>query len=371
MNAPLFIGSEIYRGSSYGPRHPLSIPRVPVATDLARVMGWLPAERYRISPRAKPAALAAFHTKDYLSALERAERLGRVDEVSRARHGIGTLSNPVFPEMFRRPATAAGGSLLAAELLSQGGIVFNPGGGTHHGMADRASGFCYLNDPVLAIRSFLAQGLSRIAYIDIDAHHCDGVADAFEGDARVLMVSVHEERRWPFTGALEDRAGGQAINLPMPRGTRDSGFALARDEVFLPAIQSFHAQAIVLQCGADAVAEDPLARLELSNNSHWSLVRLIMGMAPRLLVLGGGGYNPWSVGRLWAGVWAVLNGYEMPDTLPERAQAVLAGLSWARQRGVRPDHLIQTIRDRPRDGPVDDRLRRRVKALRDRQRAWI
>lgn len=371
MHTPIFIGSEIYRGSSYGPLHPLSIPRVPVVTDLARALGWLPASRYRTSPRAKPAALAAFHTADYLSALERAERLGKVDEACRTRHGIGTLSNPVFPEMFRRPATAAGGSLLAAELLSRGGIVFNPGGGTHHGMADRASGFCYLNDPVLAIRSFLAQGLGRVAYIDIDAHHCDGVAAAFAGDPRVLMISTHEERRWPFTGALEDRAGGQGINLPLPRGAQDSDFALARDEVILPATQAFRPHAIVLQCGADAVAEDPLARLNLSNNAHLDIVALLFGLAPRLLVLGGGGYNPWSVGRLWAAVWAVLNGYDLPDRLPKNAQGVLTGLSWTRRRGERPDHLVETIRDRPRQGQIDARVRRRVNALRARRQAWV
>lgn len=371
MDQPLFIGSEIYRGSSYGAKHPLSIPRVPTVIDLCRAMGWFAPGQYRSSPRAKPRALELFHTAEYIRALQRAERDGGVSAATRERHQLGTFSNPIFPEMFRRPATAAGGSMLAADLLARGGVVYNPGGGTHHGFPDHASGFCYLNDPVLAIKVFLRQGLSRVAYVDIDAHHCDGVAAAFAGDERVLMISTHEAGRWPFTGGPEDDAGGSAINLPLPRGTGDDGFAMVRDEVILPAVDGFRPQAIVFQCGADAVAEDPLSRLELSNNAHWSLLAALMGMAPRLLVLGGGGYNPWTVGRLWAGVWATLNGYEIPDRLPAEAEDVLSGLTWSRRsRGPTPPHLCTTLRDRPRRGPVSDDLRRRVAILTARRKAW-
>ncbi len=371
MQAPLFIGSEIYRGSSYGAWHPLNIPRVPTVTDLSRALGWLPREQFRTSPRAKPAALLRFHTPEYIAALQKAEACGAVDAETQARFRLGTLSNPVFPEMFRRPATAAGGSILAAELLAQGGIVYNPGGGTHHGMADHAGGFCYLNDPVLAIKTLLAQGLRRVAYVDIDAHHCDGVAAAFHGDERVLMISTHEDRRWPFTGALEDRAGAQAINLPLPRGTGDAGFAMAVDDVILPAVQAMRPEAIVLQCGADAVREDPLARLDLSNNSHWAVVQALMGMTPRLLVLGGGGYNPWSVGRLWTGVWATLNGIEIPERLPERARSVLAGLSWTRTPRLPEEYLIATLRDAPRPGGISDAVLDAVRVLRERSKVWV
>ena len=173
MDRPIFIGSEIYRGSSYGPQHPLSIPRVPTVTDLSRAMGWLPDGQFQLSPRARPKALLSFHTDAYVRALQAAEEAQEVDAATRARHQLGTVSNPVFTEMYRRPATAAGGSMLAAELLTDGGIVYNPGGGTHHGMPDYAAGFCYLNDPVLAIQTLLLRGLSRVAYVDIAAHHCD------------------------------------------------------------------------------------------------------------------------------------------------------------------------------------------------------
>ena len=141
--------------------------------------------------------------------------------------------------------------------------------------------------------------------------------------------------------------------------------------MILPAVEALRPEAIVLQCGADAVAEDPLARLELSNNAHWALLSALMPMAPRLLVLGGGGYNPWSVGRLWSGVWATLNGHEIPARLPEEAEAVLRGLTWSRRaRGPTPDHLYTTLRDAPRPGPVCDTLRDRVHVLRGRRTAW-
>ncbi len=371
MQTPRFIGSDIYRGSSYGPRHPLSIPRVPTVIDLCRAVGWLPDTQYVTSPRAKAEALTAWHSPAYIAALQRAETEGHVTAETRARHHLGTLSNPVFPEMFRRPATAAGGSLLAADLLGKGGAVYNPGGGTHHGMADRAAGFCYLNDPVLALKAFLAQGLTRIAYVDIDAHHCDGVAAAFHGESRVLMISTHEAGRWPFTGALDDRAGGHAINLPLPRDTNDSGFAMALHEVILPSLQAMRPQAIVLQCGADAVAEDPLSRLALSNNAHWATVAALRTLGPRLLVLGGGGYNPWTVGRLWAGVWATLHGYDIPDRLPERARSILAALTWSRRPALPPDTLVDTLRDRPREGVIADDLRAAITTLRERRAAWV
>ncbi len=371
--APRFIGSEIYRGSSYGPLHPLRVPRVSTVIDLARAMGWLPPERYIPSPRARPAALHAFHTPAYIAALQRAEAEQRVDEATRARHELGTASNPVYREVFRRPATAAGGTIMAGSLLRAGGAIHNPGGGTHHGMPDRANGFCYLNDPVLGILSLRHHGAARVAYVDVDAHHCDGVDVAFRDDPDVLLVSTHEERRWPFTGPLEDRGAGNVWNLPLPRGAGDADMALAAERVILPAVARHRPDAIVLQCGADAVEEDPLARLSLTNNAHWALLRTLRPLAPRLLVLGGGGYNPWSVGRLWTGVWATLAGYEIPDRLPPRAEAVLRGLSFPGNRRGRnpPEHWFTTLRDAPRDIPVSATVRARVDALAARLAPWV
>lgn len=370
MSSPLFIGSPIYRGSVYGPRHPLSIQRVPAVMDLARALGWLPPERYRISPRAKPSALTGFHTDRYIDALRAAEVAQEVSPEVVQRHGLGTLSNPVFPEMFRRPATAVGGGLLAAELVAEGGVVHNPGGGQHHGLPDRAAGFCYLNEPVLTIRRLLEMGLSRVAYVDIDAHHCDGVEPAFAGSDRVRMISVHEDKRWPFTGAVEEDAGGAAFNLPVARGFNDTDFALVLEQLILPAVEAFRPQAIYLQCGSDALLEDPLARLALSNRAHLSAVRALRPLAPRLIVSGGGGYNPWTVARCWTAIWGEIAGYEMPDRLPPEAETVMRGLDWHRK--ARPDPvLFSTLMDAPRPGPISEGLRQNLRILTGRLHPWV
>ena len=362
---PRFIGSEIYRHSSYGAWHPLRVPRVSTVMDLARSLGWLPSTQFITSPRAKPSALTSFHTPDYLAALQAAEKAQKVSDETKQRYSLGTPSNPIFKEMYRRPATSAGASLLAGELLKKGGVIYAPAGGTHHGMPDRANGFCYLNDPVLAIQSLRRNGAQRVAYVDIDAHHPDGVEHAFADDPDTLLISIHEENRWPRTGPISDMGVGQVFNLPVPAGLNDTEMALITDQLILPRVSDFNPDAIVLQCGADAVTEDPQSRLTLSNNAHWAIVTALRPVAPRYLVLGGGGYNPWSVGRLWAGVWATLNDQEIPDVLPAAAQDVLGALSWhGPLRQHHPErHWVTTLRDTPRDGPVSDAVWTRVQHL--------
>ena len=373
MAEPRFIGADIYRGSSYGSWHPLRIPRVSTVIDLSRALGWLPPGRYLTSPRAKPSALTAFHTPGYIAALQQAERDGDVTEDVRRRHNLGTTSNPVYPEVFRRPATAAGASLLAGELLRKPGRVYSPAGGTHHGMPDRANGFCYLNDPVLAILALRHSGFGRIAYVDLDAHHPDGVEFAFSDDPSVLMVSVHEERRWPFTGALADRGLGQIWNLPVPRGFNDTEMLAVMEGLVLPRVAGFRPQALVIQCGADASDDDPLSRLALSNNALWDAVDALLPLCDRVLTLGGGGYNPWSVGRLWTGVWATVAGEEIPDRLPPDAEAVLRAIRWEGSvRGKNPpEHWFTTLRDVPRNGPLRPEIRDRIAMHAERARAWV
>ncbi|WP_237214641.1 arginase family protein [Falsiroseomonas oryziterrae] len=358
MTPPILIGSEIYRGSTYGPKHPLAIPRVSTTLDLIRAMAWVRAEQYRDSPLATPEQLTRFHTRDYVAALMRAEAEQAVSAEARARHHIGAHGNPVYREVFRRPATGAGGTILAAALTARGGVVHVPGGGTHHGMPDRASGFCYLNDAVLGLLAWLDQGLTNILYLDIDAHHGDGVELAFAEDPRVFTVSIHEAGRWPHTGRVEDRAGGHARNLPVPDGFNDSEMDWLLRHAVLPLIRHLRPQAIMLQCGADAVEEDPLSRLSLSNASHRAVAAALLPLAPRLIVLGGGGYNPWSVARCWAGVWATLNGIAIPPRLPPAAEAVLRGLAWSRAAGRNPpEHWFTTLADAPRPGPVRAEIR--------------
>ncbi len=359
---PVMLGHDIYRHSSYGAWHPLRIPRMSTVMDLSRALGWLGAGHFKTSPRIKPEALHVWHEPAYVAALQRAEAEGQARADDPERFGLGTHSNPVFGEVWRRPATSAGGSYLAGELLARGGVVHHPAGGTHHAMPGRANGFCYLNDPVLAMLSLRSVGARRIVYVDIDAHHCDGVEVGFAGDPDVLMISVHEERRWPFTGHLEETASGSAVNLPVPRGLNDTEMSFIREALILPLVAEFEADAVVLQCGADAVEEDPLSRLSLSNNAHWEIVAALRPLSPRYLVLGGGGYNPWSVGRLWTGVWATLAGAAIPERLPLEAEAVLRGLVWegSRRGDTPPEHWFTTLRDNPRPGPLRDEVRARV-----------
>ena len=365
MNRPLLIGSEIYRTSRYAGNHPLAIPRVSAALDLCRALGWVDDAVYVDSPVATPEQLRRFHDPDYIAALQAAEREQRVTPEASARWNIGRNGNPIFGEVFRRPATACGASIHAATLLAEApGTIHSLAGGTHHGLRDRASGFCFLNDPVLAILTLLDRGVGRVAYVDIDAHHGDGVELAFAGEPRVLTVSIHEEERWPHTGRVEDRAGGSARNLPVPDGFNDSEMDFLVVEAVLPLLQRFRPEVLVLQCGADALADDPLSDLALSNNAYWRAVERLRGVCPRVLVLGGGGYNPWSVARCWAGIWATLNGFAKPARLPATAEAMMRGLAWNRRRGEeRPAHWFTTLVDPPNEGPVREAVKAVARAV--------
>ena len=350
---PVYIGSEIYRNSTSGPKHPLAIPRVSTCTDLVEAMGWLDPATTLVAPMARTEDLARFHDADYIAALQEAERTQHVSEAIRDRYRIGADGNPVYREVYSRPATSAGGVMLATRLTQQGGVVHFPGGGTHHGMPARASGFCYLNDPVLGILQWLDAGLKRVVYLDLDAHHGDGVQDAFAHDPRVLTISIHEQGRWPNTGPATDRAGGMARNFPVPQGLNDTEHRALMQHAVLPLIHDFAPQALMLQSGADSLEEDPLAKLSLSNNAYWAAVAAIRDLAPRLVVVGGGGYNPYTVARCWAGIWATLCDFEIPDHLPPAAETVLRSLVYNRAAGRNPPaHWHTTLRDIPREGDV-------------------
>jgi len=360
LSRPLFIGNEIYRRANFGPKHPLSVPRVPATIDLVRALGWLTDDAYFESSQASPEDLLRFHDAGYVDALRRGERQKALPEDLRQRHNLGKMENPIHDTMFSRPATSAGAMLAAADLLAAAdvgsrAVVYSPAGGTHHGRPDRASGFCYLNDLALAILRLLDQGMTNIYYVDFDAHHGDGVQDAFHDDARVFTLSIHEDGRWPFSGELHDRAGGQARNIPVPRQFNDAELDLIVDEVVVPIGQALSPQIVVIQCGADALADDPLSRLELSNNALWRAVGRTAALADKVLVTGGGGYNPWSVARCWTGVWATLNGIDIPERLPQSAEAVLRGLSWSRAAGRNPpEHWFTTLADPANTHPVRD-----------------
>ena len=366
---PHLICSEIFRKSRFGAKHPLSVPRVTVALDLIRAMGWIDEDQYLDGPEAAPIELARFHDPDYIAAVRKAERQG-LDEWEKKRWNIGVGGNPIYGEVFRRPATAAGSSLLAADMLLGPGIVHSPAGGTHHGQRDRASGFCYINDPVLAILRMLDHGIGPIAYVDLDAHHGDGVEQAFAMDDRVLTVSVHEAGRWPAGKGVETVNRPGIVNIPVPAAFNDDEFLYVLDAAILPIVSDFQPAAIVLQCGVDGLADDPLSRLALSNRVFPKAVVEIGRLSPRFLVLGGGGYNPWAVGRAWAMNWAVLNRIEIPDEMPEEASAILRSIEWKHSRGRNPpERLFTRFLDPPNHGPIREDVREIVKTALQAQRA--
>jgi acetoin utilization protein AcuC len=324
---PVFVGSDIYRRPAYGNNHPLAISRTATVMELCKILGWLGDGSFRDSPQASTADLGQFHRPDYIAALRQVDESGRATRESRERYALGTMENPVFPGVYQRAATSVGGSILAAELAIEGRIAYHPAGGTHHGRPDKASGFCYFNDPVIAIQTLLKRGLERIYYVDLDAHFGDGVQDAFANDDRVFTLSIHEAERWPYRGALDDRAGGWARNLPVPKGFHDSELDHLVTEAVLPLGTRFAPEAVVITCGADGLAGDPLSGMELSNLALWQAVEQLAALSPRTLVLGGGGYNPWTVARCWTGLWGRLRGRDVFSPLPGKAQDLMRGLT--------------------------------------------
>jgi len=359
MNA-IFIGSSIYRLPVFKPPHPLAIPRAMLVADLCEALQWLDKSNYKDSPIATDEELCRFHRPAYIAALRTAEAENSLPPELREAFRIGADANPIHPAVFRRPATSAGGALLAATLTAEGSIVYAPGAGNHHGRPDRASGFCFVNDIALCIMRWRDLGVRRIAYLDLDAHHGDGVEDAFAGEPDILTISVHEAGAWPRTGQVSRPEQG-IWNFPLPRGTNDSEFSLLLGQRILPLIAAFQPEAMFLLPGADALADDPLGRLGLSNNAIWQAARAVLPLAPRLIVGGGGGYNPYALARCWAGIWAILTGRPIPDILPDTAEDVLREVKYFRAAGRSPPpHWLATLRDPPNSGPIREEFLRMI-----------
>ena len=366
VNTPRFIGSEIYRSTTQGHKHPLAIPRVSLTTDLCRALRWLDYSNFIDSPCATKVELADFHEPDYIDAVEKADLLGDLNPILKERYKIGLNGNPIFRGMYMRPATACGGGLLSAKRVSsEGGVFFNIGGGQHHGKPDRASGFCYFNEPVLTIRALLRAGIERVFYIDLDAHHGDGVQEAFAGEPRVFTCSIHELSRWPMArnsvpgdfGTVED--GGPAHrNLPVAAGFNDTEFDYLMDTVVFPLVQAFRPQVVYCQAGCDALADDPQSQQKLSNRAIWRGVDVLKNIVPSLIVSGGGGYNPYAVGRCWAGLWATLNGFEIPDRLPKSAQSLMCEIKWAHRMAKNPaEKWFSKLFDEPSLGTIREEIK--------------
>lgn len=250
-----------------------------------------------------------------------------------------------------------GGSILSAQLAAEGPVVFHPTGGTHHGRPDRACGFCYLNDPVFAILTLLGQGSESVVYVDLDAHHGDGVEDAFYEEPRVTTVSIHEQHRWPFSGTHSHPHAG-AFNFSVPREFNDSEFDYLMRNAVLPLCEAATVDALVICCGADCLAGDPLSHMELSNVALWNAVDELIALGKTTIVLGGGGYNPWTVTRYWAGMWGRISGQDMPESLSPEARAFMARMECdlIDEEDIE-DEWLTTMADTPYPGSVRDEIK--------------
>jgi acetoin utilization protein AcuC len=317
------IHSEDWARFDYGPEHPLRMERLGLTWRLMEAYGLtrLPHARVCAPAPADEDAIARFHARDYLDVLKAADS-GSAPAVA-CRYGLGPGDNPVFPGVWKAARLGAGGSLLGARLVADAEVTraFHFAGGLHHAMPDRASGFCYVNDAVLAILYLRARGL-RVAYIDIDAHHGDGVQFAFYADPNVLTISTHErgDRLFPGTGFVEETGEGEGIgysvNLPLDVLTDSDVYLPAFEAVVPPIVTKFRPDVIVAQLGIDSHRTDPLTHLALDVQGFARAVDRILTLAPRVLALGGGGYDLENVARAWTIAWAVLNDIELPAELP-------------------------------------------------------
>lgn len=334
----VFIGATRYRRHSYGANHPLRIPRVSLTYDLIHAYHALDATEFLQSRMASPAELTAYHTPDYIEALQQAEAAGKVTDAQRKRYNIGNFENPFFPGLFATPATAAGGSIQAAEQVVAGRIAFSPAGGMHHAAPSRARGFCFFNDAVLAVLRLRVAGW-RVLYLDIDAHHGDGVEQAFQSDPDVLVFSLHMDTAYayPFSGGRVEDVGpcGNALNVPLPKQTNDSEYRLVFESLWPQAMAAFRPDAVVLQAGTDILMADPLGKFDISTALFLDVVQRVLADAPthvdgtpRLAVLGGGGYHPLLLARCWTGVWGLLSGRALALEMPAAGRALLEGVDW-------------------------------------------
>ncbi|HXH79674.1 acetoin utilization protein AcuC [Nocardioides sp.] len=309
---------------NFGPSHPMSPIRVDLTMRLAESLGILDHLTVVPAPMADDDLIAAVHTRELISAVTRLGTEGGED----LKHGLGSEDNPVFHDMHVAAAHVVGATVEAFRQVHSGESLHsaNITGGLHHGMADRSSGFCIYNDIAVGIQTLLDQGVERVAYVDIDVHHGDGVEKIFYDDPRVLTVSLHEtgQMLFPGTGFAQDSGGvgaeGSAVNVSLPPGTADAGWLRAFHAVVPHVLREFQPQILVTQHGCDSHMEDPLAHLMLSVDGQRAAYLALHELAHELcegkwVVTGGGGYALVEVvPRAWSHLLAIVAGRPLEPT---------------------------------------------------------
>ena len=373
MVATALIYSPVMAEYRFASPHPMRPERFTLAVDLMRAWDLLGEGQGRarviVPSLASDADLLLVHSPEYVAAVKDGEPSATSDSA----HGIGRGDTPRFADMHAVSALVAGGTVRALEGVIAGEFVraFNPAGGLHHAHADRAAGFCVYNDCAVAMARVLAADPElRIAYVDIDAHHGDGVEEVFRARSEVLTVSIHESGRYlyPGTGASGDIGEGAglgfAVNVPMPPHSGPVEYELAFERVVEPVLHAFAPDLIVAQLGADTYLGDPLTHLALTVRTHTALVSRLVRVADqlcagRLVATGGGGYEAFSATpRMWACAMAALMGVHPPEELPASWLALSAQA--ARDHGAGP-HVASRTFDEPTgtapDVPAEETLR--------------
>ena len=345
------VWDEALTRYDFGPGHPFDPVRIRLTMELAGELGVLAAPSVSlVSPSpATDGSIASVHDDDYIEAVRRAGRTLAPD----LSYGLGTADDPVFEGMHEAAALVVGATMGAAQSVWSGDALHavNIAGGHHHAMRRAASGFCIYNDLAAAITWLLANGAERVAYVDLDVHHGDGVQAAFYDDPRVLTISLHEHPATLFPGTglpgeIGTGAGeGYAVNVALPAGTGDAGWLRALDAVALPLLRAFKPTVLVSQHGCDSHRLDPLANLELTIDAQRSAQVILHDLAHELcdgrwVATGGGGYALVQVvPRIWTHLLAIAAGAPVDPEMatPER---------WRELRAVR---------DRGNRAAVDDR----------------
>jgi acetoin utilization protein AcuC len=344
MNPVPFFYSNALLGYNMGPNHPMKPIRLKMTVDLLRSYGLFDSA-LRITeptPVTTEPELLATHDQNYLEVLDRLDD-GRMFSSAR-RFGFGTGDNPVFPGIASASRLYTGASLDAAQAVLEGApVAFNIAGGLHHAHWSAAAGFCVLDDPAVAARRLRTQ-FDRVAYVDIDVHHGDGVQESFYEDPTVLTISLHESGRtlYPGTGFTKEigtGAGqGYSVNLPFAPWTPDDVWLGAWRASALPILKAFDPGAIVLQMGADAHILDPLAHLCLTAQGWLEAVKDVQALGKPIVAVGGGGYNMTTTPRMWTLAVATLAGVTLPDATP-------TGYAYHRDIPALTDHKIPRVAD--------------------------
>lgn len=318
------LASDRYLDYHFGPEHPFSPVRLEMLHDLLDRLG------ISLNAVEPPAAtrddVLSVHAEALVEQVEAASNGAPTRAASR--YGLNTADVPVFEGMDAAARSLVGGTLHGAQLIHRGDAdrVLQLGGGLHHAQRKRASGFCVYNDLSVAIQHLRDAG-HRVAYLDVDVHHGDGVQDLHYDDPEVLTISLHESGRYLFPGTGnvhetgEGAGEGTSLNVPLEPFTEDDSFLQVFDRVVPYALSQFQPDVLMVQCGADAHFSDPLADLLLTTGAYETLFRSILDLASehtdgRILLTLGGGYQPDATVRIWAMLTHLALGLDLPDALP-------------------------------------------------------